>query len=232
MKFHNGMEDVVMTYLDNVLSDLDDVCHCDECKFDMACYVLNRVPASYTGSVMDNQIDLGTKYDGSQMYVDIFAKIIEAIKFVSLVKQHTPNNRWTVNSDKNANIAKSRYVVPKITGRVVDIKTLDPITDIEIALFHSLSKDLVAMRKGDYENPYHLTNLGHGGKFTFLPDVMCADTDEKKDFVNIDFHIKFSKESYEPFSKYISVKAFKEGIDNNNLSDSVYDIGEIYISPM
>jgi len=50
MEIHNTMEDVVLQYLDEIIELKQNICKCNNCRMDMACYALNKVKPMYVAS--------------------------------------------------------------------------------------------------------------------------------------------------------------------------------------
>jgi competence protein ComFB len=87
MKIQNYMEDVVQDELELLLSERDDICKCQKCKYDMMVMALNRLPPQY---VITNRGRLYTKLSEqeAQFKADVVKELTKAITKVSRAPQH------------------------------------------------------------------------------------------------------------------------------------------------
>jgi len=87
MNIQNYMEDVVQEELELLLSERNDICKCQKCKFDMMVWTLNRLPAKY---VITNKGRLYTKLKEQeiQFKTDVVKELTKAIEYVGKNPQH------------------------------------------------------------------------------------------------------------------------------------------------
>ncbi|HOU35776.1 MAG TPA: late competence development ComFB family protein [Candidatus Omnitrophota bacterium] len=87
MKIQNYMEDVVQDELEMLLSERDDICKCQKCKYDIMVMALNRLPPQY---VITNRGRLYTKLteQETQFKADVVKELTKAILKVSRNPQH------------------------------------------------------------------------------------------------------------------------------------------------
>ena len=87
MKIQNYMEDVVEEELDLLLSERDDICKCQKCRFDMMVWALNRLPSRY---VITNKGRIYTKLKEQeiQFKADVVKELTRAILYISKNPQH------------------------------------------------------------------------------------------------------------------------------------------------
>ncbi|MFA6384279.1 MAG: late competence development ComFB family protein [Candidatus Omnitrophota bacterium] len=87
MKIQNYMEDVVQDELEILLSERDDICKCQKCKYDIMVMALNRLPTKY---VITNRGRLYTKLSEqeAQFKADVVKELTMAITKVSRNPQH------------------------------------------------------------------------------------------------------------------------------------------------
>ncbi|HNQ50891.1 MAG: late competence development ComFB family protein [Candidatus Omnitrophica bacterium] len=87
MKIQNYMEDVVQDELELLLSERDDICKCQKCKYDIMVMALNRLPPQY---VITNRGRLYTKLteQETQFKADVVKELTKAILKVSRNPQH------------------------------------------------------------------------------------------------------------------------------------------------
>ncbi|MBP6920675.1 MAG: late competence development ComFB family protein [Candidatus Omnitrophica bacterium] len=87
MKIQNYMEDVVQDELELLLSERDDICKCQKCKYDIMVMALNRLPPQY---VITNRGRLYTKLteQETQFKADVVKELTKAILKVGRNPQH------------------------------------------------------------------------------------------------------------------------------------------------
>jgi len=87
MKIQNYMEDVVQDELELLLSERDDICKCQKCRFDMMVWALNRLPPKY---VITDRGRLYTKLKEQevQFKADVVKELTKAILCISKNPQH------------------------------------------------------------------------------------------------------------------------------------------------
>lgn len=80
----NYMEDVVLSYLDEVLSKYPEICQCEICKHDIVAIALNNLPPKY---VVREEGELYSKVDtlDNQYRIDVISALTKA---VMTVKDH------------------------------------------------------------------------------------------------------------------------------------------------
>jgi competence protein ComFB len=87
MKIQNYMEDVVQDELEQLLSERDNICKCNKCKFDMMVWALNRLPPKY---VITDRGRFYTKLKEQeiQFKADVVKELTKAIDFVAKHPHH------------------------------------------------------------------------------------------------------------------------------------------------
>ena len=87
MKIQNYMEDVVQDELELLLSERDNICKCQKCKYDMMVMALNRLPPQY---VITNRGRIYTKLNEqeAQFKADVVKELTKAIVKVSRNPSH------------------------------------------------------------------------------------------------------------------------------------------------
>ncbi len=78
----NQMEDFVFTELENQLAAIadEDICKCNDCILDMACYALNNVQPRYRSSLMGS---LYARVENSEVNKSVKGNVTEAIHKIS-----------------------------------------------------------------------------------------------------------------------------------------------------
>jgi competence protein ComFB len=172
MELHNTNEDIIIAEVNDIFDTLqenensDNICCCDQCRMDTACYVLNRIEPRYIvsnrGAVRIEQETLANQ----QKEADIVATIHEGIKQVA------HNKRPSHRSGRN-DIHAPVFNMPTIIGRLFNGLNFAPVADVKIDL--RCNGNLVTMVDNNWQNPYHL--MPHSeGTFTFLPAPILAES--------------------------------------------------------
>ncbi len=78
----NQMESFVFEELDHQLAAIadEDICKCNDCILDMACYALNNVPSRYRSSLMGS---LYAKVESDEVNKSVQGNVTEAIQKIS-----------------------------------------------------------------------------------------------------------------------------------------------------
>jgi len=78
----NQMESFVFDELENQLAAIadEDICKCNDCILDMACYALNNVPPRYRSSLMGS---LYAKVETDEVSQNVRGNVTEAIQKIS-----------------------------------------------------------------------------------------------------------------------------------------------------
>lgn len=86
MNLKNYMEEVVLSFMDEVLKDIN-VCSCERCKKDIAAIALNRLPTRY---IVSRKGELYSRINAlkQQFEVDIIAAITHAAIIVKRNPRH------------------------------------------------------------------------------------------------------------------------------------------------
>lgn len=84
LKLKNYMEDLVMQQLDTVITLNQEVCDCQQCRYDIAAMTLTALPAHY---VVTSEGETYTRIKAleQQFTVDIISAITESIR---MIKNH------------------------------------------------------------------------------------------------------------------------------------------------
>lgn len=224
MEVHNLMEELVIDTVEDIFSDQAYIegagcCNSDLCKTDVVCYVLNRIPATYTTSSR-GLAHLGQSViNKPQSNADISALANEGIKQVGA-------HRRPVKTDNEYNYPDPpMFNFPIIKGKVIDGKTFAPYAGSEISL--TISGKLVAMNGSRWSNPAQLIDETDGS-YLFWPLPIKADVEmEKRKF---SFSIELNAEGYKPVKHFINfeLSADKEFVNSMEVN-RIFKIEPIYL---
>jgi competence protein ComFB len=186
MQVFNIMEELVLETVHEVFKEKKaagfDLAECEQCKLDVACYVLNRIEPEYLISgrgVVHVQNELRQDYQRS---ADIVALVNEGIKIIT--KKQRPYYIKDLNEKKEEEGSETRkgsfFNFPAIIGTVLNGKTFQPAENLNIFLYE---KDtLVPMIDRSWPNPYFVVRSTRGS-FSFWPKpVKAIRKGERRDF--------------------------------------------------
>jgi len=232
---HNTMEDIVLFCLEDVLKEKNDICKCDQCRLDMACYILNKVQPRYVLSSRGIVHYEKNKIKDNQEYIDIYTLAMEAIQVVSQTMRH---NKKDINKDKAGNKIQNTspdkngsyyYNFPQIVGRVIDSDNLEPICDAKVTLHNGDTNDKIAMFNVNWQNPA-LINDQMDGFFSFWP--VSIPTDDKNKKTAFVMFVTLEKEGYETMCKSFEIESESTpNLDETINKEQVFRLNEIYLSP-
>lgn len=237
MDIHNTMEDVVLQYLDELLTLKNNICKCYQCRIDMACYALNKVRPMYVVSSRGVIHTENIKKEHIQDEIDIYATVAEAIDVVSGTRRHEVSERLTQFEDEiEDEIQKYKsdtgcyYNFPQIVGRIFDSNTISKIVEARISLFHGTGKDAIHMFNRLWTNPVDIVSQMKG-TYSFWPAPMPAPKPGvQKDF---QMNLEVYKEGYEKIRKFFYIRI----ISSNELrkfitKENIFYIDDIFITPI
>lgn len=87
MEFHNYMEDLVVEIVEEILSQTQGVCGCQQCKVDIAAYALNKLTPKY---VVTPKGRVFTRLQEVQLQAkaDIIREVVKAIEVIKNNPRH------------------------------------------------------------------------------------------------------------------------------------------------
>jgi len=170
MELHNAIKGTVISKVEEIFEALKNenagkFCTCDQCRTDVTCYVLNRTPPRYIVSNRGASQSLETGIGWQQQTADITVLIYDALKRVN--HNLRPNFAHSNEKSTAANeAAKPKFIIPTVMGRVFNGNNFAPLADASVELLWD--GQLVAMKDGNWQNPYHIVH-DIEGNFSFWP---------------------------------------------------------------
>lgn len=225
MRIHNTMEDVVLHYLEVVLNEKKDVCACDQCKLDMACYALNKIRPMYVVSSRGIIHSENEKRENNQKDIDVMSVVVEAVNVVSKTRRHDEDR---VVSLGETNLPEGIFFsFPGIIGRIMHSDTLEPATDVEVTLNFETGDEPVKMFNHNWTNPVKLVTQ-MDGTFTFWPyPIEAGKAGIQKDF---QLNLKVVKKGYSTIRKFFEVRVVSgTEISAFTIENNVYHLDNIYL---
>jgi competence protein ComFB len=237
MDIHNTMEDIVLHYLEEILILKNDICKCEQCKTDMACYVLNKVKPMYVVSSRGIIHAENFKRNYIQEEIDIYSIVAQAVEVVSNKRRHeveeklkNEQNDFSNDELKYFSDSGNFYNFPQIVGRLFDSLTIRPIDDAQITLLKENDKDnVVPMFNKCWFNPAIIVPQMNG-TYTFWPAPIPAEkADIQKDFY---MNVEIVKEGYDKLCKYFFIRLISSNYLKKHIKkENIYYIDDLFITP-
>ena len=223
---HNVMEELVRAEVDRLFDaaeaqKLDWLsCTCKQCRGDVVCYVLNKIPARYVrsgrGVAHYNDNERATK---PQIGADISAVALEGMKLVSQRKRPHADDDSALSDEAVSDAPVFNF--PAITGRVLDGLSFEPLAGVNAALY--LDGELCKPLSAAWENPC-ITNEHTPGNFAFaIKPIPASYEGERKVF---DFEIRVSAEGKDPVVHFVEI-----GVTGGMATRDIYMSGSAVVLP-
>jgi len=231
MDIHNTNEDIVFSAVQKIFDEIQDsgnpekYCLCYQCRIDTICFTLNRIEPHYIVSNRGFTRIEQTSIKRQQIEADITSLIYKGLRLVN------HNLRPTSPHDgSSANIMKIHlpvYDIPTIAGRIFNGVSFEPVTGIEVGLYHD--GEMIAMRNSNWQNPF-LMVASTPGAFSFWPAPITADIpDTSKEFK---FSIKVNSPDYEPLSHFFNISAVSKFHNPRSYAlNRTFKLPDLYIFP-
>lgn len=232
MEIRNLMEDVVKA----VVEELFDAetrekrlgyCVCEQCRHDVACYVLNRVKPEYIVSSRGLAYSEMEGLDKVQRRADIISLVQEGWGKVA----HTPRPTAVHGAGATTNAATENvgpaYNFPTIMGRVFDGRNFAPIDEGRVRLLDAGAE--VKMVDPNWQNPFVLAGAT-GGTYTFWPSPIASlASGETRSWT---FEIRVEAPGFDPLSHFTVVELSPERAPRADVSlQRVQKIPDLYLFP-
>jgi competence protein ComFB len=209
MELHNTAEDLVLTLVDEILSNIekgdnpDRLCTCDQCRMDTACYVLNRTTPHYIVSNRGAARVEKAPFQKQQQDADIATLIYEGIRRVN--HNQRPSALHGVKQVKGSVVETPVFNIPTIMGRIFNGLNFAPVAGVLVRLFRN--GGLVAMKDGNWQNPCTLVP-NTDGTFTFWPNPIPAKTSNIHEV--FEFNIRVESEEYETLNHFFKIPVISD----------------------
>lgn len=234
MKTTNLMEQFVKEQVDDMYARIKEenpsspICDCENCRLDVLCYVLNRVPPKYIVSsrgVSHTQRELE---NFKQISADVGKIVMDGIRLISSSKR--PNHNFSyIASIEKLKIMKRKpfFFFPILSGYVYDGLTFESLVDAQISLF--IDGKLAKMIDPTWQNPCKTFKATEGAyNFCVLPrKAMKAN-------LTRDFNIllKVEAEGYESVNYSFTVPISSIiAKDSNGFANYSLKIQDLFLFP-
>ena len=203
MDIRNIMEDAVKAMVEELFEREDrekrlGYCTCDQCKLDVACYVLNRVKPEYIVSSRGLAYSEKEGLDKVQRQADLVSLVKEGWGKVSHAPRPTSDH---VGGNPPTPSSKGPvFNFPTIMGRVFDGRTFAPLGEGVVRLLaEGAEADMV---DPNWQNPFVLAGAT-GGTYIFWPRSIIASPEEGER--KVAFEIKVEVPGLEGLSHYFEI---------------------------
>jgi competence protein ComFB len=230
MEIHNIVEDIVFTELKNICDSLEkegkpDICTCEQCRLDVACYVLNRTVPYYIVSNRGVARVERESIERQQKNADIAALIHEGLKRISHNKRPVFSNPGGETHKIDPRIPV--FNIPTIVGRLFNGLNFAPMSGVNVELYHE--GKLVHMKDRNWQNPYYL--VAHiDGTFTFWPEPVQAEAvNIRKTF---EYSVKIEAPELETLTHFFEIPVISEIQPAGSFSmQRTFKLPDLYMFP-
>jgi len=230
MDIRNVMEDSVKAVVEELfVVEAEEkrlgYCTCDQCKLDVACYVLNRLKPEYIVSSRGFAYSEKEGLDKVQRRADVMSLVKEGWSKVSHAPR--PSSDHAGPRQTTAGTAGPTYNFPTVMGRAFDGRTFAPLGDGTVRLVQDGAD--VEMLDPNWQNPFVLAGAT-GGTFIFWPKPLPAGPgDGERKFI---FEIKVEVPGLEGVSSFLELALSPEGGPRLDFSlQNVHKIPDLYLFP-
>lgn len=230
MEIRNLMEDSVKAVVDELFESERNVpklgyCTCDQCRLDVACYVLNRVKPEYIVSSRGLAYSEKEGLDKVQRRADVISLVKEGWGKVTHSPRNTSDHTGARSSGEE--VSGPAYNFPTLMGRVFDGRTFAPLGEGSVRLL--VSGDEAHMVDPNWQNPFVLAGAT-GGTYIFWPKpIPASGGDDRRSFV---FEISVEVPGFDPLSHFIELELSPDKAERLDFSlQRVYKIPDLYLFP-
>ncbi|HAE21876.1 MAG TPA: competence protein ComFB [Spirochaetaceae bacterium] len=230
MDIRNLMEDYVKATVHELFDaeqkgSTSSWCTCDQCRLDVACYVLNRLKPEYVISGRGVAYSEQDYQEKLQKTADVVSLVREA--WAKINSSPRPYHSHGAKHVEQQQASGPVYNLPPIMGRLFNGNNFEPIAAGTIEL-HS-DEGLVAMIDANWQNPYPMVK-NTAGTFIFWPaPVAAVSGGEKKRF---SFTITASLGGFDALSHFLELElpADAEAVRSFSLA-KVHKLPDLYVFP-
>lgn len=205
----NVLEDAVLRVVNQICDD-DEASEqphyltTDECRMDVACFVLNRVPQRYVSSARGQaHIEQEIEQD-QQLFVDLVTLSHEGLRRVTSVKRS-----FYGDAPDAPAVTGPHYFFPTIKARLFDADTFAPMQQVLVTLLRD--DHAVHMVDSRWENPYEVA-APTAGTAIFWPQPVQAPVDGET--ASFEFEIRVEHHGYQALHHFFTIErvATSEGM--------------------
>jgi len=231
MKIHNLMEEIVLDKIDEIIIDYrdrklgKDLKTAEKYKFDVACYVLNRIDPVYVVS------GRGLAYLDAD-YIDQLQKNADLVTLIHQGIERVMNVQRPYYDKKKKKDELERkgdfFNFPIIKGRIFNSLNFEPLFGVQIQL--NYQGKCMKMIEDTWQNPYTIQE-NTAGKFLFLPYALEAKNKGEKASFELEIIARYK--DYEELTHYFSIEIEADDrVINYFRVNKVHEIKDLYLVPV
>lgn len=230
MEIHNLMEDIVRVTVDELFDSEEaspklGYCTCAQCRMNVACYVLNRIPPEYVTSgrgVVHGEKDWSSKI---QKTADVLTLVREG--WTRINQNRRPQFHDTVAASAYELPSGPVFNFPSIMGRLFNGSDFSPLVDVQVGL--SRGDELLPMIDPNWQNPCTIVQETEG-TYIFWPKPQKAKAEGET--ATFECKVHASIPGYEEVSHYFELPLTAEAtvVDQFTVG-RVYKIPDLYVFP-
>jgi competence protein ComFB len=194
----------------------------DECRMDVACFVLNRIPQRYVSSARGQaHIEQEIEND-QQLFVDLVTLSHEGLRRVTSVQRS-----FYGNAPDAPAVQGPHFFFPTVKTRLFDANTFTAAKDVPVALLRDDS--MVRMVDSRWQNPFTVAEPT-GATVLFWPQpAQAAGPDESGRF---EFEIRVESDGYESLHHFFTIERIStnEGM-SALIATGEHRIPDLYLVP-
>lgn len=232
MDIRNVMEDLVKAIVDELFEAEArerrlGYCTCEQCKHDVACYVLNRVKPEYIVSSRGLAYSELEGLDKVQRQADVISLVQEGWGKVSHAPRQTAVHEVAGRGPDSAVVEGPAYNFPTIMGRVFDGRNFAPLGEGRVRLLEGEAE--VPMIDPNWQNPFILAGAT-AGTYIFWPRPVPSSKHVGDRRWN--FEIRVEVPSFDLLSHFAVIELSPEREVRSDFSlQRVYKIPDLYLFP-
>ena len=229
--FHNTVEDTVISRVNEIFVSLEKkgnpekFCTCDQCRMDIICYVLNRMPPHYIVSNRGASRVQWESIERQQQAADVAALIHEGLMRVT--HNQRPYSHSSEGSRHDSGSELPVFNIPTIMGRIFSGTNFAPLSDMDVELLRK--GELVQMKDRNWQNPCRLVPNTEGS-FSFWPAVMEAQSiNDQRIF---EYSLRVVSPEYETLNHFFKIPVTSEirAAESFNL-ERTFRLPDLYMFP-
>jgi competence protein ComFB len=202
------------------------ICTCEQCRMDVACFVLNRIPPRYQTSgrgLAHRESEYGEKLQREADMVSLIYRGIDRIR---------ETRRPHCEEDEGEGEGPPRGVFfnfPQIVGRLIHSTSFEPVTGVVVRLLSEEGSEL-RMTDNRWSNPCLISDHTPG-VFSFWPVPRKADRPgEEKSW---ELKVAVDDPSFEKLRHYFTVRTMaEEGYLNYSSGGRVITLPDLFVVPL
>ena len=231
MELHNTVEDTVISRVDEIFKTIDEekkgeYCTCAQCRMDVTCYALNRLPPHYIVSHRGASRVRRGSFEHQQQAADMTSIIYDGMKKVN--HNQRPNfSHSSKSGGKGIESGVPVFNVPVIMGRLFNGDNFAPLSDLNVELLWN--GELVPMKDGNWHNPFHLVSNTEG-TFSFWPaPAKASKADMHKIF---EYALRVSSSGFDTLNHFFKIPVASEIQTAGSFSlERTFKLPDLYMFP-